>query len=460
MTAVSIRPARPPRPGTVLRPTARGLILLVLTLAAWLLADLTRIQPARTLAAAGLLALTIGAVCILASLVGLHARRTVLDDAVPAGSPTRIRLELARHALISRLPLGRGAVREHLPPVLGGDGDLALRAAMPHLLTVQRRGHHPLGPLSLVVRDPFGLFHVRRTITDDAHVTGLPVVTQIDPSAARAAGIDAGSTRPAPAHSGPGEISPIPRPYASGDDIRRVHWLATARAGKLMTREDEPAAGLSAVIIIDTIRHGAGADPAGRVAVEDRLISHAASLIEALGAHGWDVRVLDAGGDEILHTGRRRASHGIAGVSPLGHEADARTRRTALLALAELAFEDEALPGPADLMDAADLAGAHGTDTPAGPDAPARRVSHDHAAGGSSLAFALGIDDGEPFAGLDLDRFAGRSRQRIAIALRPAEHAPPPQTASLGNWILVRGSVADALSDLLTATADHAAAPR
>ena len=454
----------------------RGVLVAVVAALAWVLADLTRIMPARYLAAALLMALLLGLICALAAMIGLRARRQVLDDAVPVGAASRIQLDLAPGAVAAWLPLGRGVVREHLPRALGGTGDLPLARAMPHRLRVTSRGGHELGRYSVIFRDVFGLFHLRRTLSDDARVTGLPVVGELTPQATAATGITPDGNMTATSH-GVGEIGPIARPYASGDDIRRVHWRASARTGQLMTREEEPSAGQSAVIVLDTSRREEAPD------VEDRLVSHAATVLESLGVNGWQVRIVDASGDEIIRTTPRR---GVDGASPLGREADAVQSRSALLALAEVGFDD---------------------------DPAASRHRTDHASGQTALAIALGVDDGSPFEGLQLDRFAGRATHRTAIALsaapagadpdrsagtRPvaggkgigrlwtrrtgpgdgedfgapmrraraeggpgAEGAPgadadpvetpAPTRARLGRWPLVRGTTADDLADLLIA---------
>lgn len=444
-----------PRPGTRLRPTGRGVVVGVVGVGLWLLGDLARVTPARQLAAALLLMLLIGAIGIAVSAIGLRPRRRLVDDAVPVGGLARVMIAMERTPWVSVLPLGRGIVREHLPDELGGQGDLPLDARMPHVLRVGRRGGHELGVYSVIVRDVLGMFHLRRTVADGLRLTGLPVIGQMSPAAERATGITregALSAAPAP---GIGEIGPIARPYATGDDIRRIHWRASARTGRLMTREDEPAAGHSAVIVLDTTRRP---HPSGQV--EDALVSHAATVLDALGLNGWEVRIVDASGDEITRSGRRR---GIPGPSPLGSEADALELRASLLALADVAFDDDAAGG----------------------------IGRDHAAGHTALAIALGPDDGDPFSGLDLDRFAGRATHRTAIALRPAlaeeEPAPHPPArrigpadgddfghaheeharhleeliaartrhrptrSRLGAWDLVRGTTADTLADLLTA---------
>jgi len=474
---VSASPSSP-RPGTILRPTGRGGVVAGLCLVMWVLGDLTRVVPARQVAAALLIMLVLGGIGIAVSSVGLRPRRRLMDDAVPVGGTARVLLEMEGEPWITVLPLGRGIVREHLPEALGGQGDLPLTPRMPHLLRVGRRGRHDLGAYSLIVRDLLGLFHLRRTVADGLFLTGLPVVGEMDPAAERATGIAReGALHAAPA-PGVGEIGPIARPYASGDDIRRIHWRASARTGQLMTREDEPAAGQSAVIVLDTSRRK------GLVGeVEDALVSHAATVLDALGRSGWEVRILDASGDEITRTGRRR---GVPGPSPLGSEADAVEMRASLLALADVDFDDDACGG----------------------------IGRDHAAGHTALAIALGPDDGDPFSGLELDRFAGRAAHRTAIALRPAlegetaagesspgetrggatsaagnpagdktagtarpparrigpadgddfgraheQHARElaelrdrhsPTRSRLGAWSLVRGTAADTLTDLLT----------
>ena len=270
-----------PRPGTILRPTGRGIVVLVGTVVLWVLGDLARVVPLRQAAAAGLLMLVIGALGIAVSSVGLRPRRRLVDDAVPVGSVARVMLELTTAAWITHVPLGRGIAREHLPEELGGQGDLPLDQRMPHVLRVSRRGPHALGPYSLIVRDVLGMFHLRRTVDDGLVLRGLPVISEMAPAAERATGITREGAISAAAAPGVGEIGPIARPYATGDDIRRIHWRASARTGQLMTREDEPAAGHSAVIMLDTSRRD---NPSPQV--EDALVSHAATVLNALGLNG------------------------------------------------------------------------------------------------------------------------------------------------------------------------------
>lgn len=413
------------------RPTARGAALGVLTLVCWIGGDLVSLAPARALAAAGVLALLAGLVCIVCCAVRLQGRRELVDDAVTAGQSARVQVTIDPRALFLHLPLGRGILREQLPAALGGAHDLPLSGRMPHAVPIPRRGAHALGPYALIVRDLLGLFQVARRTEDGAVVMGLPPVEEVGLVGARAAGISREGADALEAAPGLGEIGPIARPYITGDDIRRVHWRASARTGRLMTREDEPASGLSAVIVLDT-RRPAGSRTPERIDVEDRLISHAASLLEALGENGWEARVVDASGEEITRTDRRRGALGDSrGSSAVGREADALAARSSRLALAELDVDETDEDG----------------------DAGAAPMGQDHAAGHTALAIALGCEGPgaeEPFAGLSLDRFAGRARHRTAIALRPeGTDDDGVSTLRLGAWTLVRGRTGHRLAELL-----------
>ena len=148
----------------------QGVILLAVVIAY----ELTRraevrmeqTRVARQLAAGLVLVLAVGAIGILVAGRGISPRRRVVDDAVPVGGSARVMLEMQDRPWITVVPLGRGVVREHLPEELGGQGDLPLARRMPHVLHVSRRGGHALGPYSILVRDVFGLFHLRRTVED------------------------------------------------------------------------------------------------------------------------------------------------------------------------------------------------------------------------------------------------------------------------------------------------------
>jgi hypothetical protein len=416
-----------------IRPTARGAVVLVIALLLWAGGEITGLVAGRMIGIAVVLACLLSLAAVLILRVGLGLRRRVLDDAVTAGSSARVDLGLLPGAMAARIPLGHGTVTLDLPAALGGRGDLDLAPRMPHHLRVQGRGVHELGPCEIRLRDPFALMVLRARVELPGRIVGLPVIESIDEAGSRRLGIGRRDRDSAGGATGAGELGVIPRPYATGDDMRRIHWRASARAGRLMTREEEPPRSEGAVIVMDTRRpcdaEGADADPAARDAVQDRLLDHAASLLVSLAAHGWETRVVDAEGDEIT----RMPGRADGGASPLGAEAGAISVRSALIALAGVGFCDDS------------------------PQEAQRPATMDHAAGPVDLAIALGPDHGAPFAGLELDRFAGRASRRTAIAVRPAQPGPdgssPVRIAHDGTWQRLEAPADAALQDVLTAEA-------
>src|SRR5262245_19060220 len=95
-----------------------------------------------------------------------------------------------------------------------------------------RRGFYRIGPLLLETGDLFGLHRRNRAVTTPAYVLVLPKLFPI-------AGYDIASRRPIGdvrltlrLYEDPTRIAGV-RPYEPGDPLNRVHWKATARAGRL-----------------------------------------------------------------------------------------------------------------------------------------------------------------------------------------------------------------------------------
>lgn len=418
--------ATTPTPGspvrTRMRPTSRGWWALALAVLLWAGGEITGLTAGRTMAVALLLTSLVSVAHLVLTRAGLRLQRHVLDQAVPVGGGARIDMQVRLTPLVGALGTAHGRVREHLPEALGGDGDVQLAPSMPHHLVVARRGIHELGPCEVHLRDVFGLWTLRCSFAAPATVTGLPRVEPIGSRAARSAGVARAQDTAAANDPGVGELGVIPRPYADGDDIRRIHWRASARVGRLMTREDEPSRDTTAAIVLDT-RRIIPPPPESvddLLALQDRIVEFAASLLAALTEHGWEVRVLDAGGDEITRIDRRSTND----ASPVGRSVDATAARASLVDLAGIGFGDD--PGSTSLLT-------------------------DHAAGSVHLVIALGPDLGQqPFAGLELDRFAARAPQRLAIGLRPDGRSRTDSSRS-GRWLLLRTTLDTPLEDVLLA---------
>jgi uncharacterized protein (DUF58 family) len=167
-----------------------------------------------------------------------------------------------------------------------------------------QRGRHVLGPLRLRLVDPFGLVERSTVGTDTATLLVVPRVRPLGPGglAAGHGGGGEGARRSIAVH---GEDDVSTREYRHGDDLRKVHWKATARTGELMVRLEERPWRAQATLLLDT-RLRAHLLPASGDAVHrevpgddspppnslEWLIEAAASIGTALAHRGAELRTV------------------------------------------------------------------------------------------------------------------------------------------------------------------------
>jgi uncharacterized protein (DUF58 family) len=238
----------------------------------------------------------VGAVVLRAVLVRVDVtvRRSVHPSRVHSGTPSRIDLEITnvgrrstpvlqvvdavsgtRGADLSLAPLGAGAT---------------LRAA--YRLPTERRGLVQIGPLDLVIGDPFGFTSVR---IRSAGQTDLTIYPHIDPIAGlpETAGQDPDASQEAPTALGrSGEEFFALRPFQVGDELRKVHWPASARLDELQVRQTELPWQGRVTVLLD-LRGDVHSDPSLDVAV-----SAAASIITAARRTGDLVRLVATDGTD------------------------------------------------------------------------------------------------------------------------------------------------------------------
>jgi uncharacterized protein (DUF58 family) len=120
-----------------------------------------------------------------------------------------------------------------------------------------RRGQRPVGPYAVVHGDPWGL--VRRVVASAQGGT-LTVQPRTFPvRRSLTAAFEAGDTDNASRRSGDQHFHAL-RDYVLGDEPRSVHWRSSARAGKLVVRQQVSAAsaGTTVVLDVDGSAYGSG----------------------------------------------------------------------------------------------------------------------------------------------------------------------------------------------------------
>ncbi|MFZ4518800.1 MAG: DUF58 domain-containing protein [Microthrixaceae bacterium] len=304
------------------RPTRAGWAVLALGAAGlvggWLIG-----QP--ELAVLGVAALAATAVAVVAVRtvpVHLEVHRAAVPPRVQVDEACRIHLR-ARNTGRSRTPVltlldevdryGRAQLR--LAPLPAG----ATRDAL-HAFPTSHRGLFAVGPLRLVVEDPFGLARstVRHPGTDTVIV--LPRIWDLTPLPPAPGEEPEQGVRALASNSTVDEEFAALRAYEPGDDIRRIHWRTTARTGSPMVRQFDQPWQHRTTVLLDLRRsaysvadggvaHGPDTDGGSGAAngtgtrgtdedAFERAVSAAASVIMLSARQGELVRLVTTDGDD------------------------------------------------------------------------------------------------------------------------------------------------------------------
>ena len=234
----------------------------------------------------------------LRSRVRLAAGRTIEPRQTPVSTPATVRLVLQN---LARIPTGVLLVEDTLPYALGNRPRFVLdhgwsrfRREVTYGVRADVRGRYVIGPLTIRLTDPFGLVELRRAFTETGTLIATPVVIPLP--AVRLAGEWSGSGESRPRSiASAGEEDVTIRGYRHGDDMRRVHWRATAHHGDLMVRREEQPWQSRATLLLDNRSSG----HAGHG--QDSSLEWAVTATASIGVHlanrGYAIRlVTDEGG--------------------------------------------------------------------------------------------------------------------------------------------------------------------
>lgn len=267
-----------------------------------------------TLAAGGLLLgfsdLTrVGALLVLLPLIALLlARRKPPQLAVQRTTmPTRLRLDERAEVHLDFQNVGRRRsplllAEERLDYVLGdrprfvlprmGSGE---RRRVRYHIRSHVRGRHQLGPIGLRQRDPFGLTSSSLLLRSTTEVLVLPRIEDLGQDRPRGDGV--GSEGEIPhmvALHGEDDVSI--RGYRDGDDLRRIHWPATAHRGDLMVRQEDRPARRRAILLLDAraSAYGRALRRGGQEPAFEWAVSAVASMTVQLARLGYAVHLVCA----------------------------------------------------------------------------------------------------------------------------------------------------------------------
>ncbi|WP_017591184.1 DUF58 domain-containing protein [Nocardiopsis potens] len=256
----------------------------------------------RDLVALGVLLLALpllSGLTLLGAFRGIGHGRALRPARAPVGSEAEVAVRIANTGALR--PLGGVLAEDLLPPALGEpprfrigllapgrDRDLAYR------VRVSARGLYQVGPVRVTLGDPLGCFRAVRDLGAPAVLMATPEVLPLGGGGSPAGAAEPGGS-PARAMAASGEDDPVPRPYRSGDELRRVHWRSTARHGELMVRREEARHDGGAAVLVDL--RAAAHTGSGPESTLETAVSAAASVAVHLSGQGRRVRLLTDGGE-------------------------------------------------------------------------------------------------------------------------------------------------------------------
>jgi uncharacterized protein (DUF58 family) len=279
------------------RLTRRGWAVLVAAMAAYVCGAWVGFPVLRALGGAGVGAVA-AALVVTARRPRVVVTREVYPDRVQRGRPAFARLRVHNDS-----PRRHGGFTAG-DRVDGGFHAVAVRPLAPgadaiyhYELPTSRRGRIQVGPLTLERVDPLGLGRSRLT-------TGDTTIMWVHPRTYPVHALVAGHPR----HHHEGRTSDDSpqgsldlrdvREYVPGDEVRHLHWKATARTGRLMVRDYVDPNQPRFTALLDT-RADLLPPPVFEEAVE-----LTASLMNAAAAAGYWCRLVTAGTDLKLRGGQ------------------------------------------------------------------------------------------------------------------------------------------------------------
>jgi uncharacterized protein (DUF58 family) len=266
----------------------------------------------------GLGAVGVAAVAAALAMVGRAPRVTVsrvvepvrVTRGSPSGAVARVTIRSASGRTVPAMFARDMAGPTPYPlavPRLGGRGSAVCEAEVP--LPVGRRGVVASGPLLVARDDPFGLTHrtlntgVRTALYVRPRAIPLPDVT-----ASLARSVD--GTQSDTSMEGTLAFNSL-REYVPGDELRHVHWRASAHAGKYVVKQHVDTAHAAVAVVLDTVLdavHGA----AGGAELFDVAVDCAASVAVIAAQQRHPLLLLDGAGGSLLPGGARRRGRSAA----------------------------------------------------------------------------------------------------------------------------------------------------
>jgi uncharacterized protein (DUF58 family) len=200
-------------------------------------------------------------------------------------------------------------------------------------------GVYTVGPLRVTVSDALGLFSPHRVLPDIRPFDVFPRVHDVGGLERLGARTSFALSDATTARAGHSSVYLGVREFRPGDDVRRVHWPATARRARPMVKEYELDLTPYFTLFLDLARdHRAGT---GEKSTREYVVRTAASLLATAARRGDTVQLLGEGQESLAVPPGRGELHLAFALDRL-----IRVRQDGRLPLLDLALREQAAVPP------------------------------------------------------------------------------------------------------------------
>jgi uncharacterized protein (DUF58 family) len=247
---------------------------------------------------------------------GLRVGHSVIPARLVVGERAQVQIHLANPNSLSTGPLrivekvpGGRSLRFSVAGVRGRH-----RRTVAYPLPELARGRHVIGPALITVSDPFAIVVAESGSADTAEVVVQPQTESL-PNLLLPVAWRAGSTAFSHSVGVGGSDDESVREYRHGDDLRKIHWRSTARAGTMMVRQEERPWHGESVVALDCRVSAYPATDQGSSAAFEWAVSAAASIARHLLERSRRVSVV-CGDGQVAHNDARAIMDLLAELRP------------------------------------------------------------------------------------------------------------------------------------------------
>ncbi|MFL6288449.1 MAG: DUF58 domain-containing protein, partial [Actinomycetes bacterium] len=279
--------------------TPRGRALLAAGVTAFLLAAMLDQQDIMRVGLLAMVLPLLSAASVARTRFRLASGRTLEPARIPAGESASVTVRVEN---VSHLPTGLLLIEDGVPSSLGPRPRFVVDRLTPqssrsvtYPVHSSRRGRYSIGPLSVRLADPFGFCQLDRSFRGQRHLLVTPRIEQLPTVALTGDWTGTGESR-ARSIASAGDDDVAVREYRHGDELRRVHWRATAKTDTLMVRREEQPWESRATLFLDNrvVAHRGQ----GIASSLEAAVSAAASIAVHLSQRGFMVRFVTAAGED------------------------------------------------------------------------------------------------------------------------------------------------------------------